>query len=436
MSGNNSILLTVIIFTYNHEDYVAKAVDSVLEQETTYPYEIWLCDDCSTDGTTAICIDYAKRYPDKIKIFTQPMNTYSSPAKSTHVEIALKKVSTKYLSLLDGDDTWCDNKKIQIALDFLENNPQYITFAHDTLFNDMVNGTKKSLVHEIYNTEIQNPVTFENVLYLHTSSRIHRNVVKFSEGRDAYLDLFLFYIFLNEGPLYYCDKIMSVYNITGKGAWSGLSNTDIKKANAMLQYKLNNFFNYKHDAFFTGRIEEPKTLELLKTICGRNLGWDLWYILMSRDADIFEKEGRLTDFTNSLQWIEFDSILKQLRTISNFQSELQKSRQEVSNLHSTLSRMPLASEDPTIEQTEASIRVLDEYYRSQTLSDEVLLFENISKINAHLVAVSLYLRNGLNRKALAHLIQIGRMDPAIIFSIQTFKIISNGLIYQLRRTSK
>ncbi|MBE0670978.1 MAG: glycosyltransferase family 2 protein [Anaerolineales bacterium] len=277
MNDNSTILLTVIIFTYNHEDSIAKAIDSVLEQETAYSYEIWLCDDCSTDGTTAICVDYAKRFPDKIKLFTQPVNTYFS--KIAHIEIALKKVDTKYLSILDGDDGWCDNKKIQIALDVLESNPQYITFAHDTIFNDVVNQTKKSLVHEIYKIEIQNPVTFENVLYLHTSSRIHRNVFKFSGERDIYTDIFLFYIYLDKGPLYYYDKIMSVYNITGKGAWSGMSTEDVNKENSLLQYKLNIFFNYKYDAFFTSRIVETKILVLLKKIGGRNLGWKLWFFL-------------------------------------------------------------------------------------------------------------------------------------------------------------
>ena len=48
-------------------DSIAKALESVLKQETKYPYEIWLCEDCSTDGTLMICNDYAKRYPDKIK---------------------------------------------------------------------------------------------------------------------------------------------------------------------------------------------------------------------------------------------------------------------------------------------------------------------------------------------------------------------------------
>lgn len=277
MNDNISVLLTVIIFTYNHKDSIAKAIDSILEQETTYSYEIWLCDDCSTDGTTVICADYAKKYPNKIKLFTQAVNTYTS--KETHVEVALKKVNTKYLSLLDGDDVWCDKQKIQIALGFLENNPQYITFAHDTLFNDFVNGTKKSLVHEVYGTEIQNPVTFKNISYLHISSRIHRNVVRFPEDRDASRDIFLFYLFLDKGPLYYYDKIMSVYNITGKGAWSGMSTADVNKANALLQYKLNVFFEYKHDVFFTSRVGETKTLVFLKKIGGRNLGWKLWYIL-------------------------------------------------------------------------------------------------------------------------------------------------------------
>lgn len=276
MNDNNTILLTVIIFTYNHEDSIAKAVDSILEQETIYSYEIWLCDDCSTDSTTKTCIDYAERYPDKIKLFTQPVNTYSN--KITHVEITLKKVDTKYLSLLDGDDAWCDNKKIQIALDFLEDNPQYTTFAHDTMLNDIVNRTKKSLVHEVYKTEIQNPLTFENAIYLHTSSRIHRNVFRFSGERDIYTDIFLFYIYLDKGPLYYYDKIMSVYNVTGKGAWSSLSNLDKIKTNTMLQYKLNKFFSYKYDTFFTNKTEKKYILLFLKKMCGRNLGWEIWYI--------------------------------------------------------------------------------------------------------------------------------------------------------------
>lgn len=403
-NNKNFAAITVIIFTYNHEDSIAKAIDSVLEQETTYPYEIWLCDDCSTDSTTTICIDYAKRYPDKIKLFTQPVNTYST--KITHFEIALKRVDTKYLSLLEGDDAWCGNKKIQIALDFLENNPQYITFAHDTLFNDIANRTKKSLVHEIYKAEIQNPVTFENVLYLHTSSRIYRNVVKFSDGRDFYSDLFLFYIFLDKGPLYYYDKIMSTYNITGKGAWSGLSEADLKKENDMMQYKLNVFFNYKHDVFFTSRTSDIRTLEFLKKTCGAKPGWELWYKLISEKTN---------EYVNQLKLI----------------SELQKEQDEISALYLSLSKDYSASEELNVEKAEENIRILYTCYLSRELPDEILSHENTFKIKAHLVTSGICLKYSQYRKAFSHLIQVGKLDLPILFSKQTLKIIAKGLLFHL-----
>lgn len=278
MINNSQPILTVVIFTYNHENYIEKAIDSVLNQDTTYPYEIWICEDCSTDGTVHICRDYAKRYPSKIKLFAQPVNTYSQPDLVNHVETALKRIKTKYLCLLDGDDFWCDNKKIQIAIDFLENNPDYVTFAHDTLYNDIRNNTQKSLVHEIHKIKIINPVTFEKAPYLHISSRIHKNIVKFSDNPDSYGDLFLFYVFLDKGPLHYYDKIMSVYNITGKGSWSGLSNAEAQKKFVLGQYQLNKFFNYKYDKFFSKRVKKKKTLEFFKKIFGKKVGWKLWLI--------------------------------------------------------------------------------------------------------------------------------------------------------------
>ena len=64
-------MLTSIIFTYNHDNSIAKCIDSILEQKTTYPYEIHIWDDCSTDKTSEICRKYAAQYPDKIKLTVQ-----------------------------------------------------------------------------------------------------------------------------------------------------------------------------------------------------------------------------------------------------------------------------------------------------------------------------------------------------------------------------
>lgn len=278
---NVSTLLTVIILTYNHETSVAETLDSVLVQKTRYPYEIWLCDDCSTDRTLLICQDYAKRYPDKVKIFSQPVNTYSNPHKIFHLETAVRNVKTKYFCYLDGDDTWCDDQKIQIALDILENRPEYVTFAHDTLYNHWEDNTKKSLVHDIHKVEIKNPVFLEDAPYLHASSRIYRNVVNFSKNTRIRGDIYLFYFYLDKGPLYFYDKIMSVYNITGVGMWSGVSTkvAERERLRNLDSYQLNKYFNYKYDKYFTRRAGNPPKLVFLKKILSEKPAWELWIFL-------------------------------------------------------------------------------------------------------------------------------------------------------------
>ena len=195
------------------------------------------------------------------------------------------------------------------------------------------------------------------------------------------------------------------------------------------------YISNEKDYIFQGEWNYPGNWKLLlKTRTPRSWTRNSPTEVFVKSTGTFEQENRLADFMYSLQLKEFDRNLYQLEAISNFHSEMQKRQLEVSALHSTLSRMPLASEELTIENTEESIQILNEYYRSKELPDVNLLFENISKINAHLIAVNLCLRCGRYRSALSHLTRIGMMDLPILFSIQTLKIMGNGLIFRLRRT--
>lgn len=276
--SNNQPLLTIIIFTYNHEGTIAKAIESVLEQKTEYPYEIWICEDCSTDGTLEICKKYAEQHPDRIKLFAQPVNTYNLKREQNHVYQAFHRVDTKYFCSLDGDDYWCNENKIQIALDILENNSEYVTFAHDTLVNENNAQISLTLAQGVEPNKMMNPVTYENLIYFHPSSRIHRNVIDFSNyPDDIWGDSFLFYAFVDKGPLYYYNNTMSVYNVSGNGAWSKFSENEKINFLMGLHYKLTNFFNYKYDNFFTRIANHQKNLKLLKKIFKKQLGWWLWY---------------------------------------------------------------------------------------------------------------------------------------------------------------
>lgn len=265
-------LLTVLVPTYNQEKTISRTLESIIEQKTEYLFSVVVADDCSTDRTREICETYVKKYPKIIQLKSQPINT-----KAHHVTQELQEIKTKYLTVLEGDDYWCNEGKIQIALDFLEQHSEYVTFAHDTLHNNMNTGKTESLVHDIYGLEkVDNPVGFDNYLYLHTSARVYRNCVDLSEyfpKGSLTGDIHVLFLYLNKGPLYYYDKIMSVYNISGKGEWSKLSHRQKLAAEEEVNYFCNRLLRYEQDDFFSSRVPNKNILLKLKNIFGKRLGW-------------------------------------------------------------------------------------------------------------------------------------------------------------------
>ncbi|MEN6419225.1 MAG: glycosyltransferase family A protein, partial [Clostridiaceae bacterium] len=115
-------LVTVILPTHNHAPFIAHAIESVLMQQTSYPFDILLHDDASTDGTADICRQYAAKYPEKITLIAQTVNQYTIDRR-IQSHILIPRVKAKYTAILDGDDYWVDPNKLQRQLDYLESHP-------------------------------------------------------------------------------------------------------------------------------------------------------------------------------------------------------------------------------------------------------------------------------------------------------------------------
>lgn len=127
--NRNAPILSVCIVAYMQERYVAKAIESVLNQETQYEYEIIVGDDASTDGTKKIILDYAERYPSRFKLLLLKDNAYGTP---NNLSVQLKRMAQgKYILTLEGDDYWTDIHKIQKQVDYLEQHPEYLAVAHN-----------------------------------------------------------------------------------------------------------------------------------------------------------------------------------------------------------------------------------------------------------------------------------------------------------------
>lgn len=115
-------LVSVKTITYNHEPYIRQCIEGVLMQKTNFKYEYIIGEDCSTDGTRAVVMEYAEKYPDIIKVITSNQNV-GARANGIRVRNACKG---KYQATCEGDDYWTDPNKLQKQVDFLEANPDYV----------------------------------------------------------------------------------------------------------------------------------------------------------------------------------------------------------------------------------------------------------------------------------------------------------------------
>lgn len=282
-------ILTAVILTFNNEDTIERCINSILEQKTDYKYQIHLCDDCSTDNNAKICERYAEMYPDKIKFFHQPKNTFLGPYRKTQAYQAIQRIDTKYFCIIEGDDYWCNENKIQLALDFLESHPDYIGWAHDTLQVNEFDGTKKSWVHDIAKYKVENPVKFDDrFIFLMTSSRIFRNC-GFKDKKIWPVDYLVYNYHLSKGPVYYHDEIMAVYTVGESGTFTTLGNKITADMNGMYAYKISCLLDFKFDDLCTemqkfydtswGKgLKYYNRLLKFKKIFGVRLGWKLWFM--------------------------------------------------------------------------------------------------------------------------------------------------------------
>ena len=88
-------LVDVNLITYNHERFVAQAIESVLAQKTNFPFRLIVGDDCSTDKTQEIVSRYAREYRDRIAVFFDQVHRgMRNPDRAGLKVLALSTAST------------------------------------------------------------------------------------------------------------------------------------------------------------------------------------------------------------------------------------------------------------------------------------------------------------------------------------------------------
>lgn len=213
----DKIKLTVWLSTYNQEPYVAQALDSILMQKTDFPFEIVAADDCSTDRTQEIILDYQRRWPDKIITYFTPENVGGCRKLTGCIDAGLFRGD--YLSYLEGDDYWLGEDRLQTLVDFLEAHPEYSRISHR---RKVIDENEAELGYDTSEDVLEKVLTIEDFLegklysdfgsvfrnYFKTAGSKYHKLFWASRNVCDYQDMFITQDF---GPVYVTSRCLSVY---------------------------------------------------------------------------------------------------------------------------------------------------------------------------------------------------------------------------------
>lgn len=122
----SSPLVSVAVTAYNLERWLPKALDSVLEQRTTFPIEIVIGEDCSKDSTLRVAYSYQERHPGVIRVLERSENL---GIQRNYYE-TFEQCHGKYIAWLDADDYWTDPEKLAIQVQTLESDSSISVCGH------------------------------------------------------------------------------------------------------------------------------------------------------------------------------------------------------------------------------------------------------------------------------------------------------------------
>jgi glycosyltransferase involved in cell wall biosynthesis len=231
MSDTSVPLISVCITTYNHEKYIAKALDSVLMQQGNFVLEVLVGEDGSTDNTAAIVRGYAQRHPEIIRtFFHDPADKLFINGRQTGRKNFLHNLTSArgdYIALLDGDDYWLDERKLEKQLTFLQTNKSFVACCHAAIHvdendvlqegymghHDAKGGEQHFTLHDVLQ---KNPVPTLSVLFCNPRLAKYPDLFNKTDMADWPLHM------LNalRGDIHYVDEKMAAYRLHNAGVWA------------------------------------------------------------------------------------------------------------------------------------------------------------------------------------------------------------------------
>ncbi len=216
--------ISVYVQTYQHREYIAAALDSVLAQRAPL-LEVVVADDFSTDGTREILAAYRDRHPDLIRLVLPERNV--GPTEIFRHGVA--GLRGRYVAWLDGDDYWSDPEKLVRQLEAMEAHPEWSACFHDATVRQ-VDGDASD---RPYVADVRGPLSFADLLRSNPIPSLSV-MARGEHVRDLpewvweglWADWLAVLSFARQGRIGYLPEAMGVYRVHRRGISSGLSRAE------------------------------------------------------------------------------------------------------------------------------------------------------------------------------------------------------------------
>lgn len=220
----DDIKISVVCLTYNHKNFIRRALEGFVNQKTDFSFEVIVHDDASTDGTADIVREYAKKYPDIINAICQKENQFSQGISPTRAFV-FPAVRGEYLAICEGDDYWTDENKLQVQYDYLKAHPDCAMCVHQSTFHDYFKNTDENFTK--FTTD--RFFSVEELIMMRGGSFATNSILM---KKSVYMELpecfkakgFSDYQVLINGALngtfFYMARNMSTYNLGVPGSWT------------------------------------------------------------------------------------------------------------------------------------------------------------------------------------------------------------------------
>jgi glycosyltransferase involved in cell wall biosynthesis len=223
--------VSTVILCYNQRQYVAEAIDSALRQQGKFSHEIVVSDDGSTDGTREIVRDYARKYPKLIRDVSRQEN-YGISGNYRH---GLSAATGDFVAILEGDDYWLDDRKLEAQVAFLLQNRDCSMVFSKIQVHNMKNATVRTLARQdaLKTSKLSGRNFLDhpsmNLIGTFSTCMFRREILEsfppvLFEHRISEIPVAFFHD--RHGKIGYLGEPMTLYRQHAAGVWSSSSKAD------------------------------------------------------------------------------------------------------------------------------------------------------------------------------------------------------------------